>query len=78
MPSAICHEQIAPGKWREHFCLVNPTSLFDEEEEASARAEADLDAAAAAKSTGGTDAHFAVSLRDKGYVTLDGFQHAKD
>lgn len=78
MPSAICHEQIARGEWREHFCLVNPTSLFDNEDEACARAEADLEVAAVAKSSGGTDAHFAGSLRDKGYVTLDGFRPARD
>jgi hypothetical protein len=45
MPSTICHEQIAPGEWREHFCLVNPKSLFDEEDDASERAETDLNAA---------------------------------
>jgi len=78
MPSALCHEQISPGEWREYFCLVNPTSLFDDEDDASARAEADLNAAAGAKSKGGTDADFAMSLRDKGYVKLDGFQFARD
>jgi len=78
MPSTICHEQIAPGEWREHFCLVNPSSLFDDEDAASGRAEADLNAAAAAKAAGGSDADFAMSLRDKGYVQLDDFQRAKD
>ncbi len=73
MPSAICHEQTAPGNWREHFCLVNPTVLFDGEDEAATRAEADLNAAA-----GGTDAAFAMSLKEKGYVQLDDFRHARD
>jgi hypothetical protein len=73
MPSAICHEQTAPGNWREHFCLVNPTALFDGEDEAATRAEADLNAAA-----GGTDAAFALSLKEKGYVQLDDFRYARD
>ena len=70
MPSAICHEQITPGEWREHFCLVNPTALFDEEEDAITCAETDLNAA---KSSEGADIDFAMSLRDKGYVKLDDF-----
>ena len=77
MPSAICHEQIAPGEWCEYFCLVNPTTFFDEEEAAAICAETDLNAAAAAKSSGGTDTDFAMSLRDKGYVKLDDFRRAK-
>ncbi|MBC8391795.1 MAG: hypothetical protein H8E17_04420 [Deltaproteobacteria bacterium] len=78
MPSAICHEQVASGNWREHFCLVNPTQLFDDEDDASAGAEADLNAAAALKSAGGSDADFAISLKDKGYVKVEDFQRAKD
>lgn len=78
MPSTICHEQIAPDQWREHFCLVNPAALFDGEDEAAARAEADLSAAAVAKSAGGTDADFAMNLRDRGYVKLDDFRRARD
>ncbi len=78
MPSAICYEQVTQGEWREHFCLVNPTALFNEEDDASERAEEDLDAAAAAKSGGGSDAEFAMSLRDKGYVKIDDYRRAKD
>ena len=74
MPSAICHEQIAPGQWRDHFCLVNPTQLFENEDDASARAEADLNEAAGR----GEDAAFAASLKSKGYVSLDGFRRAQD
>ncbi len=77
MPSAICHEQIALGEWREHFCLVNPSELFDKEDDATGRAEIDL-GAAAAKASGGTDADFAMSLRGRGYVKLDDFRHARD
>ncbi len=78
MPSAICHEQTSPGNWSEHFCLVNPTALFDDEDEAATQAEADLNAAAAAKAAGGTDAAFAMSLKEKGYIQLDDFRHARD
>ncbi len=78
MPSAICYEQIALDKWRDHFCLVNPTQFFDTEDEASAQAEADLNDAAAAKSSHGSDAGFAISLKDKGYIKVEDFQRAKD
>ncbi len=78
VPSAICYEQIAPGEWRDHFCLVNPSHCFDEEDEASAHAETDLNAAAGLKSTGGSDADFAMSLKDKGYVKVDDFERATD
>jgi len=78
MPSAISHEQVSPGEWREHFCLVNPTQCFDHEDDASARAESDLNAAAALRSTGGSDADFAMSLKDKGYVKVEDFRRATD
>jgi len=78
MPSAICQEQITPGEWREHFCLFNPTQCFDDEDDASACAESDLNAAASLKSAGGSDADFAVSLKDKGYVKVEDFRRAKD
>ena len=78
IPSAICYEQIAPDKWRDHFCLVNPTQFFDAEDEASAQAEADLNDAGALKSAGGSDADFAMSLKQKGYVKVEDFQRAKD
>ena len=78
MPSAICYEQVAPDKWREHFCLVNPTRIVDQEDEASATAEADLREASDAKKRSGQDSEFALSLRKKGYVTVDGFRRARD
>jgi hypothetical protein len=77
MPSAICYEQFAPDKWRDHFCLVNPTRCFDTEDEASAQAEADLNDASALKSPGGSDADFAMCLKQKGYVKVEDFQRAK-
>lgn len=78
VPSTLCYEQIAPGEWREHFCLVNPTQCFDDEDEASSCAENDLNAAAALKVTGGSDADFAMSLRGKGYIKVEDFQRAQD
>ena len=78
MPSAICYEQIAPGQWSEHFCLVNPTCRVDDEDEASATAEADLREAFAAKTRAGEDTELAVYLKKKGYVTVDGFRRARD
>ena len=78
VPSAICYEQIAPDEWRDHFCLVNPAHCFDEEDDASAHAQSDLNAATALKSAGGSDADFAMSLKDKGYVKVEDFQRAKD
>ena len=78
MPSAICYEQIAPGQWSEHFCLVNPTHPVDDEDEASAIAEADFREAFAAKVRTGEDTQLAVHLKKKGYVTLDGFRIARD
>ena len=78
IPSALCHEQIAPGEWREHFCLVNPMQCFDDEDAASACAEADLNAAAGRKKAGGTDADFAMSLKEKGYVKVGDYRRAED
>jgi hypothetical protein len=73
-----CYEQISPGKWSEHFCLVNLTCQVGDEEEASAVAEADLHEASAIKSQAGLDSAFAVCLKKKGYVKVDGFRRAKD
>ena len=78
MPSAICYEQVTPGEWREHFCLVNPTQFFDDEDDASSRAESDLNEASALRAAGGSDADLAMSLKTKGYVRLDDFRRAKD
>ena len=78
MPSALCYEQIAPGRWREHFCLVNPRGLVSSEDEASSVAEADLRGAFTIKSQGGSDSKVAEFLRGKGYVRVDGFRRAEE
>jgi hypothetical protein len=78
MPSAICYEQVSPGEWSEHFCLVNLTSCFEDEDEALKTAEADLNAAFAVKSRTGSDAALALFLKNKGYLSVDGFRRARD
>lgn len=78
MPSALCYEQVAPGQWDEHFCLVNPACCFEQEEQACNLAKADLNEAAAAKSADGSNAAFALVLKDKGYIKLDQFRRAID
>lgn len=74
VPSAICYEQIAPDEWKEHFCLVNPTESFDNEDYASTRSKDDLDEAFAL----GSDASLAACLKDKGYVKVEDFRRAQD
>jgi hypothetical protein len=76
MPSAICYEQTAPGRWKEHFCLVNPTERVDEEAKASAAADADLQEAHAARIRTGRESEFAFTLRSRGYVSVEGFRVA--
>ncbi len=76
MPSALCYEQVAPGQWKEHFCLVNPACCLACEDEASARAKADLDEAFAAQSRGGTDREVAMILRNRGYQQVEDFRRA--
>lgn len=73
LPSVICYEQVATDEWRDHFCLVNPAQCFDSADEASSLAEKDLNHATVMKSASGSDADFALSLKNKGYVTVDGF-----
>ena len=78
LPSAICYQQVAPGQWNDYFCLVNPTCHFANEDDASAMAEADLAEASAVKCREGSDAVFAMALKNKGYVKVEDFQRAKD
>jgi hypothetical protein len=78
MPSALCYEQTQPGEWSEHFCLVNPTRCFEDEDDASKSAEADLSEAFAIKTRTGSDAELALFLKTKGYVRADGFRRASD
>jgi hypothetical protein len=74
----MCYAQNGHDEWREHFCLVNPMRRFDVEDEATAQAEADLNEAAAAKAANGSDAAFALALKNKGYVSVEGFRRATE
>jgi hypothetical protein len=78
VPSAICYEQIAPGRWNDCFCLVKPTCHMRSEDEASSVAETDLAEAFALRSQGGSDQDVAGFLRGKGYVRVDGFRRAEE
>jgi hypothetical protein len=78
MPSALCYKQVSDDQWTEHFCLVNPTWKTSTESEASSTAASDLDAAFEVKKRGGSDEELALFLRNKGYVTVDGYRRAMD
>ena len=78
MPSALCYKQIAIDQWSEHFCLVNPTCLVENEDEASAAAEADFQEAFATKPGAGGEIEIAECLKRKGYVAVDGYRRARD
>ena len=78
MPSVICYKAVGDGQWQDHFCLVNPNRCFEDQDAASAAAEVDLVEAQSAKVKGQSDAAFALSLREKGYVNAEGFRRAVD
>jgi hypothetical protein len=74
MPSAICYQQVGADQWHEHFCLVNPECILENEDEASDMAVRDLAEAFKIKSAGGNDQQVAASLRGKGYMILPHFR----
>lgn len=74
MPSILCYREAAPDSWVEHFCLVKPDAILDEESSASAVAEKHLSEARALMVTGGSIQDFALSLRHEGYKSVSGFQ----
>ena len=78
MPSILCYRQTAVDQWKEHFCLVNPECRLATEDEASSIATADLNAAFQTKNEGGSDGDFALVLRNKGYVNVEGYRRAID
>ena len=77
LPSAICHEQIAPGKWRDYFCLVKLEQSYGTADEASAQAAADLSEAASHRSDLEPDIDFAMMLKHMGYIKVEPFQRAE-
>ena len=54
MPSILCYKETGPELWVEHFCLVKPDAVFDEEDSASETAEKHLAEARALMDAGGS------------------------
>lgn len=78
MPAVICYRRLDDGQWEDHFCLVNPTRSFGTEKTAAGAADVDLMQAQAAKTQSQSDTAFAASLREKGYLNVQGFRRAQD
>jgi len=74
VPSILCYEEVEPGTWKEHFCLVKPDSILETEDAAASMATLDLDRAFSAGLNTGSAREFAIALRDYGYKKLDDFQ----
>lgn len=78
MPSALCYKQTTGDQCHEYFCLANTTLCYDDEIEATSKAESDLNEAFGIKASGGSEIDLAMTLKDKGYIKIDGFQRAID
>jgi len=78
MPSILCYKETRPDTWVEHFCLVKPDAIFDEEESASEIAEKSLAEAHAVMDGGGSIQDFALSLRHEGYKNVSDFRVIRD
>jgi len=78
MPSIICYKELKPNSWKEHFCLVKPDALFDNESSASSIAEKHLAAAQAIIVAGGSPQDFALKLRHDGYKNVTDFRVVKE
>ena len=74
MPSIICYKELKPNSWKEHFCLVRPDSILNEENTASSIAEKHLAAAQAIIAAGGGPQDFALKLRHEGYKNVTDFR----
>jgi hypothetical protein len=74
MPSIICYKELKPNSWKEHFCLVKPGAILNNEISASSIAEKHLAAAQAIIATGGSPQDFAIKLRHEGYKNVTDFQ----
>jgi len=73
MPSLACLKQIRKDEWKYHFVLVKPESVHLDENEATNEAERDISHSYVIKEAGGTDAELAMSLKGKGYVSIDNY-----
>lgn len=78
MPSILCYQDTGSDSWVEHFCLVKPDAIFDEEDSASEVAEKDLAEAHAVMDAGGSIRDFALSLRHEGYKSVSEFRVVRD
>lgn len=78
VPSILCYKETAPDSWVEHFCLVKPDVVFDEEDSASEAAEIHLAEARAVVDAGGSPQDFALSLRHEGYKSVSDFRVITD
>lgn len=74
MPSIVCLKQVRPNEWEYHFVIVRPGDLHVEEDTAVAEATQDLDRAFDALSPGIGDMAVAQSLRNAGYMSVQGFK----
>lgn len=78
LPSVLCYKETGPETWVEHFCLVKPDAVLDEEDSASEVAAQHLAEARAAMDAGGTIQDFALSLRHEGYKSVSDFRVIKN
>jgi hypothetical protein len=78
VPSIMCYQQQGENSRAEHFCLVKPSAIFDEEDSASEHASNDLSEARTAMDAEGSVHDFALLLRHKGYKSVSDFRVVKD
>jgi hypothetical protein len=78
MPSILCYKETGPDSWVEHFCLVKPDAMFDDEDIASQTTEKHLAEAQALMDAGGSIQDFAWSLRHEGDKNISDFRIVKD
>ena len=74
MPSIICYKELKPNSWKEHFCLVKPDGILNDENAASSIAEKHLAAAQTIIATGEDPQDFALKLRHEGYKNVTDFR----
>ncbi len=78
MPSIFCYKEQSGESWSEHFCLVKPDTVLNNENEAVTLAEQHLANAHSFKANGGSIPDFALSLRHEGYKNVTDFKIIRD
>ncbi len=73
VPSLACLKQTRKDEWKYHFVLVKPESIHTDEDGATNEAEKDISDSYVIKESGGTDAELAMSLKAKGYLSVDNY-----